>query len=211
MSITVTIARQLGSGGSYAGKRIAAALGFHYLDREVLQLTARALHREEQEMERREERLVPFWERVIDAFGASTPDAGYAPPPFLPISDSDIFQKETEIMNTVAAHTDCVIIGRAAAHALTPHDGLINLLLHAPVDFRVGRVQELYHVSDEKQARLMIAQSDEMRRKYTAQMTGREWLGAANYHLALDTSLLPLDEMAELLVDYIRRRIARAH
>ena len=34
----------------------------------------------------------------------------------------------------------------------------------------------------------------------------REWLGAENYHLALDTSRLPLDEIVEILIDYIRRR-----
>ena len=55
----------------------------------------------------------------------------------------------------------------------------------------------------------MIEDSDSMRKKYVAQMTGKEWACAENYHLCLNTSLLPLPEIAEIIIEYIKRRASR--
>ena len=55
----------------------------------------------------------------------------------------------------------------------------------------------------------MIVQSDETRGRFIAQMIGRDWDDATNYHLCLDTSSLPLPDIADLLTDFVRRRSAR--
>ncbi len=50
--VVITIARELGSGGSYIGKQVARRLGYAYIDREVLQQAARELGLEETETRR---------------------------------------------------------------------------------------------------------------------------------------------------------------
>ena len=45
--VTVTIARLMGSGGSYVGRLVARRLGFKYIDREILYEAARRLGTDE--------------------------------------------------------------------------------------------------------------------------------------------------------------------
>ena len=59
-SFHITIARQLASGGSDLGRRIACRLGFLYLDREILQNAAEELGMSEEELSAREERIQAF-------------------------------------------------------------------------------------------------------------------------------------------------------
>jgi len=210
MNITVTIARQLGCGGSEIGRRIASALGVSCIDREIISRTAERFDLSEREVAAREERVSSFWERMLNGFAIGAPEAAYLAPPFQTPTDQEIFEDETEVLRTTAQQESCVIVGRAAAHILEPHPGMVNLLLHAPLKFRVPRVMEYYGAGDEEQARALIAQSDAMRGKFMAQMAKKSWTAAENYHLAVDSSTLPLPELAEFLTAYIRRKVAVA-
>lgn len=210
MRITVTLARQLGSGGSYLGQRLAENLHVRCLDREIVSRTAEQLALDEEELADREERVSSFWERMLRGMSISTPEAPFVPQPAPALSDRDLFLAETEVMKTIAAQEDCVIVGRVASHVLPAHAGMVNIFLHAPLPFRIQRVIENYGVADEAQARTLITRSDEARKRFIAQMMGREWGTATNYHLCVDTSSLPLPEIAEVLTDFVRRRAAHA-
>ena len=52
----------------------------------------------------------------------------------------------------------------------------------------------------------LIKESDEMRERYFAEMTNHEWTCANNYHLSIDTSLMPLDEIAETIMTIMKRK-----
>ena len=208
MRITVTLARQFGCGGSYLGQALADKLQIRCLDREIVSHAARRLAVDEAELAHREERGASFWERMLRGISASPPEALYQAPVSLSVSDRELLEAETEVMKTIAAQEDCVVVGRLAAYVLPAHPGLVNVYLHAPLSFRVPRVREYYGAADEAGARAMIARSDETRERYIRQMIGRAEDDARNYHLCLDTSSLPLPEIADLLTDFIRRRTA---
>lgn len=210
MRITVTLARQFGCGGSYLGQHLADTLDLRCLDREIVSQAARELSLDEAEMAAREERGTPFWERMLRGITASPPEALYHAPAVLSVSDREIFEAETSVMKTIAAREDCVIVGRIAAHVLPHHPGMVNVFLHAPLRFRVPRVMEYYGAADEAAARAMIARSDGTRERFIRQMLGREEDDARSYHLCLDTSSLPLPQIADLLADFVRRRTAEA-
>ena len=207
MRITVTLARQFGCGGSYLGQCLADNLQVRCLDREIVSHAARQLAVEEDECAEREERGASFWERMLRGI-SGPPEALYHAPAASPVSDRDLFEAETEVMKAIAAREDCVIVGRVASHVLPPHAGMVNVFLHAPLEFRIPRVIEHYGVADEAQARAMIVRSDESRRRFITQMIGHAWDDATNYHLCLDTSSLPLPEIAGLLTDFVRRKTA---
>lgn len=210
MRITVTLARQFGCGGSYLGQRLAENLKIRCLDREIVSHAARHLSVDEADLAHREERGVSFWERMLRGISASPPEALYQPPVSLSVSDRELLEAETEVMKTIAAQEDCVIVGRLAAYVLPNHPGMVNIFLHAPLSFRVPRVREYYGATTDSQARGMIARSDETRERYIRQMIDREEDDARNYHLCVDTSSLPLPEIADLLTDFIRRRTTEA-
>ena len=78
--VVITVARELGSGGSYIGKQVARRLGYAYIDREILQQAARELGLEETEIEDREERVQSFWDKLISVFALGGVDGIYTPP-----------------------------------------------------------------------------------------------------------------------------------
>ncbi|HEY3282094.1 MAG TPA: cytidylate kinase-like family protein [Armatimonadota bacterium] len=208
----VALSRQLGSGGSQVGQQIASRLGFRYADREILRQAAEALGTNEEELAGQEERICPLWERLLCVFSPAGPDAAYIPPPPGPPSDARIFTAESEIIRGIADREDCVIVGRGAGYVLRDHPGVVRVLLHAPVEFRIRRVMEVYGVATPDEARSMVEQSDRAREQFRKQMTGADGLRATNYHLCLDTSSIPLPEVTDLAVDLVRRmrKAARA-
>lgn len=202
---TVTIARRMGSGGTYLGRVIAERLGLRYVDREVLRRAAETLGVEEATLERTRERVSTFWERFFGSLSFGPPEGTYAPPP-LPYDDRALFECQTAILKEMAAREDCLIVGYGGAYVLPRHARMVNFFFHAPVRFRVRRVAEIYKVEEER-AREMIEESDRLRARYFKEMTGRDWACADNYHVCVDTSMRPLADLAEGLANFIERRL----
>ena len=151
--------------------------------------------------------------RLVEKHGGTStvltlgpPEIHYAPPPLRDLSDKQLFEKQTEILREIAKKNDCVIVGWGGCHVLPRHRRKLNVFCHAPLGFRAGRVMEMYGVQTEEQARATIAESDEMRKEYIMEMTGKDWVCAENYHLALDTSLLTFEESAELVINFFKRK-----
>lgn len=204
---TVTIARRMGSGGSYVGQGIAQRLGLKYIDREVLHLAAESLGVEASALEPNCERISSFWERFFGGLTFGPPETTYAPPPLRTYTDRELFERQVEILRQIAAHEDCVIVGYGGAYVLPRHPRMVNFYFHAPLEFRLRRIMELYKIADRERARQLIADSDETRQRYFKQMIGRDWACADNYHLSVDTSMLPLPELIDRLVNFIGRRL----
>lgn len=208
MKITITISRQLGCGGSYIGQVIATRLGIKYVDREVLRLAAKEFGCDEETVAARRERIASFWERVFGGLTFGTPDAPYTPPPLRNFSDRELFDKQTEILKRIAHKNDCVVAGWAGVYVLPRHTGSFSVFCHAPQSFRVKRFMELYESHTREGARAILAESDETRKQYFLAMTGRDWACAENYDLSVNTSLYPLDEIADLIIQLAERRRA---
>src|SRR6266850_751883 len=205
MKTTITISRQMGSGGSYIGQVIATHLGLKYVDREVLHMAAQEFGCNEETVAARAERVSSFWERVLGGLTFGTPDSHYSPPPLRNFTDEQLFEKQTEILKRIADKHDCVVIGWAGVYVLPRHPGMFNVFCHAPMSFRIKRVMEVYDKLNPEAARKMIKESDEMRERYFAEMTGHEWTCARNYHLSINTSLQPLDEISEMIIKLIKK------
>ena len=156
-------------------------------------------------MAARAERVQSFWTKILSGLSFGGPDARYNPPPLRSFSDEQLFAKQIEILKRIVSKHDCVVIGWAGVHLLPRHPARFSIFCHAPLNFRVQRICDIYN-DQEEHARLVINESDEMRQRYFAAMTGREWRCAADYDFAIDTSLLPLDDIAELIIEILRRR-----
>lgn len=58
-------------------------------------------------------------------------------------------------------------------------------------------------------AREVLLESDNTRETYFNEMTGHDWTCAKNYNLAIDTSLMPLDDSAELIMNLAKAAATR--
>lgn len=210
MRTTITISRQLGCGGSYIGQVIATRLGVKYVDREVLRLAAQEFGCDEEAVAARRERIASFWERIFGGLTFGTPDAPYTPPPLRSFTDRELFEKQTEILKRIAHNNDCVVAGWAGVYVLPRHAGSFSVFCHASQSFRVKRFMELYKSHTREETRAILAESDETRKQYFLAMTGHDWVCAENYDLSINTSLYPLDEIAELIIQLAERKRAVA-
>ena len=198
---TITISRQMGSGGSYIGQVIAKRLGLKYVDREVLHLAAKEFGCDEETIAARSERVTSFWERVLGGLSFGAPDSHYKPPPLGDFSDRELFEKQTQMLKRIASQEDCVVVGWAGVFLLPRHRGMFSAFCHAPKSFRIKRLMSVYKDLTDEKARALIAESDRTREIYFNEMTSHDWTCAKNYNLSIDTSLQPLDDIAELIID----------
>jgi cytidylate kinase len=205
---TITISRQMGSGGSYIGQLIATRLGLKYVDREVLHLAAEEFDCDEETVAAHSERVTSFWERILGGLSLGAPDSRYNPPPIRKFTDRELFEKQKEILKRIAGKHDCVVVGWAGVFLLPRHRGMFTVFCHAPKSFRVKRLMSVYQDLNEEKARELIVESDRTREIYFNEMTDHDWTCARNYNLSIDTSRQPLEEIADLIIKLSERQRA---
>lgn len=83
---------------------------------------------------------------------------------------------------------------------LPRHRGMFTVFCHAPKSFRVKRIRSVYQDLTEEKARTLIIESDRTREIYFNEMTSHDWTCAKNYNLSIDTSLQPLEDIADLII-----------
>ncbi len=196
--LVICIARTVGAGGSFVGKRLATRLGSRYLDRELLVEAAKRLHKDSDTLEAYDERRLSFWERTRMGYAFGAAEVPYAPPTFQP-DDLELFDKEREIMLEAAARGPVVVVGRAGFAVLRDELGLLSVFLNAPVQARAERVRRIYGLATIEEAKSMVLQSDRQREKFIESVTGKGWRDPAHYHLCIDTYRLGTSTTIELV------------
>lgn len=200
MKQSVTISRQLGSGGAYVGQQLAKKMNAFYADREIISRAAKQLSVLEEDLESRDEKTLSFWQSFLQ-FSAFAPDV-YIPPQMIAPTDHELFKAEAEIIEHIAKERSSVIIGRCGFHILRKYPSHVSIFLHGDIAFRKGRIQKLYNVSAEVAGK-MITQSDKERALYCNTFTGKEWTDARQYDISIDTSKIDIDKSVELILNYL--------
>jgi len=203
-TVGITIARQLGSGGSRIGQSVARRLGYVLIDRQILQQAARELRVEEAEVEDREERLESFWEKLVSSYAMACPYR-IGTPPLCLVSDEALAEVERRIITELAVKGPCVILGRGAFHLLRGKARLFNIMVHAPLRFRVERVMSIYPVRSKAEAIQMIERSDQDRCRYIRAFTGLDWLDTRNYDLTINMGKIDFATAEEMIADLALR------
>ncbi len=196
--IVITIARELGSGGSYIGQQVARRLGYAFIDREVLQQAARELGVEESELEDRDERLQSFWDKLISVFAIGAPESIYTPPPRW-VSDEKLIECERGLIRELAVKGPCVVVGHGAFHLLRGRARLLNVFVHAPLGFRIQRVMSIYRDKSKREAAEMIDRVEQERTRYIRFFTGLDRFDAHNYHITIDTGVIDFTTAEEMI------------
>lgn len=201
----ITIDRQVGSGGAELGQRIAARLGFAYIDRQILQQAAQELGTSEEQLANRDERVQGFWVRMMASFSADSPEHLICSPPFQIISDDALIEAEQKVMVRLARRGSCVIVGRCGFHLLAGVAPMLNVFVHATRPFRIGRMITHYAAADEEMAQKMIDEMDRTRERYVEKVARTSWYDVRNYHLSFDLSEIGYDAAEEIIVSQANR------
>lgn len=202
----IAISRQMGSGGTYTGYLLAKELGFTYVDREILRQAAEHLGTDESWLEQYDERSSGLITNILRGLSLGQAETFYVPPFRTPVYDRDLFNLECRIMKDIARRYDAVIVGRGAFYALKDHPGQISVFIHAPIEFRTGRVMKVQGITDARAARETIEESDRKRTKFVRDIIGVNWTDARNFHLCIDASLIGIPGTVELIRSLVHEK-----
>ena len=193
----ITVSREFGSGGRELGKRLSDCLGWPYYDREIISAVARRNALDEgyveDALEQGDFRGVPL-----------TIGRTFAYLPSMPHDSRQLLQEQRRVLRALAAHGDCIIVGRCADHVLeSKHVDCLSLFICAPFDWRVHHRMEIENV-DEKTAAALVEKTDKQREKYYTHYTARPWGLPENYDLCINSARLGIDRTASLLAQHCR-------
>lgn len=205
----VALSREVGSEGEEVGRLVAEALGYRYVDYEVISKAAQEA-RVSPETITRAEATPPFLTRVLESLARnpSVPLAGWADP--IPLTQAPIYtstdyrQFVEQVVREVAAEGRAVIIGHAAAFLLAAQPGVLRVFICGSKEARVRRTMTGMGVP-EKEALETVKRVDKERQEYFQRFYGVEWTKPALYDVCLNTDRMPAATAADLLVRLMER------
>lgn len=184
--VIITIAREHGSAGKYIGQLVAKKLGIPCYYKEMTALAAK------------ESGLAGEFISNINSNENAVMRELY-------LSTNVIQQAiaaQDKVIKMIADAGSCVIVGRAADYVLRDRSNVVRIFIHAPKDYRVQKVMEMYGDSAEEGCK-SIARSDAARAAYYKSISGHKWGDAHQYALCVDSSI-GAENSANLICAYIQ-------
>jgi cytidylate kinase len=199
----VTISAGYGAGGSVVAPRVAESLGLPLFDRAISTQVAGQLHVTVEEAhggalnrslaERFFGMLAPL------AGGVTGIDAeGVADSP-LPMDDAAEFRACAELIVREQLPAGVVVLGRAGAAMLQDEKDVLRVRLFGPQSARIAQAVQIEHV-DADTAASRLPEVDRARAQYVRRLYDRDIDDPQLFDLQIDSTRVPLDSCAELIV-----------
>lgn len=198
--LIITIGRQVGSGGRLIGKLIAEQLGIAFYDREILQRAARESGIKDEFFERTDERN-SLLSRIANylSFDPMSPHSNC-------LSAESLFKFQSDAIVKAATEGGGVFVGRCSDYILRSMHPRTDVFITAESDDRVKRACEYYNIDDPDTARRKIEDVEKARAEYYNYFTDKTWGNAASYHLCVCSSGLTLEQSAEYIINFVKKR-----
>ncbi len=191
----ITISREFGSGGRTIGREVAKKLGIPFYDKELVDQIAL------------ESGFAPTFVEEHGEHSPSRSRFAYAfshqaiPGVMNGLSTADfLWSVQCSVILQLADKGPCVIVGRNADYILKDRKDVLDVFIHADMDYRADRIVRLYGES-EKSPEARLQEKDKRRRVNYQHYTGRTWGNATNYDLCLNSASLGIENCIDLIVD----------
>ncbi|MBQ9761828.1 MAG: cytidylate kinase-like family protein [Oscillospiraceae bacterium] len=190
----ITISREFGSGGRSVGREVADRLGIPFYDKELVEQIALESGFAPTFVEENGEHS-PSKSRFAYAFSQQT-----IPGIMNGMSTADfLWSIQCSVIQQLADKGPCVIVGRNADYILKDRKNVLNVFIHADIDYRAERIVRLYGES-EKSPENRLHEKDKRRKVNYQHYTGRIWGSAKNYDLCLNSGTLGIQSCVDLIV-----------
>jgi cytidylate kinase len=147
-----------------------------------------------------------FWRAIVRSTMQMAVDVGSNLPREV-LTGEEAFRTATQaIINRVAASSDCVIVGRAAAVILQGRADALHVRLDGPANARVQQAMAALNIV-EGEARRKLQQTDRARAEYLRLFYHKDWADPSLYHLVIDSTAIPLSVCAHIVIAAAKTRI----
>lgn len=187
----VTFAVQLGSGGNEIARSIADALGYRFLDHEVISRAAE-IAGVSPETVAAAERWPTFVERMLERLALTTVvSEGVLPAPptnagAMMLTSADYRALIEQVVHSLAEEGNCVIIGHASQAILHQTPQVFKVLVHGSKEKRAERVSAQEGI-DIKEALDRVKTYDSQRNAFFKNAFGLDWLDSTTYDITINT------------------------
>ncbi len=189
---TIAISREAGANGGAVARAIGERLGWPVYDRELVQLVADSLNVRASLLHDLDERRSNWIRECMESLG-SGPD----------VTHGAYVHRLIETVLALAAHGECVVVGRGAA-AVLPSATTLRVRLVAPREHRIAVIQERRQVSREEAAR-WIETTDHERSGFLREHFGVDLTNPTKCDLVLNTARFTVAQCAEVVIAALQR------
>lgn len=203
--IIINVGRQLGAGGHDIGRLLAQEFEAKYYDRELLDLAARESGFSAEFFAQNDERK-GFLKSLFHLHAPYVGDSNFYTNDF---SQEGLFKFQSDAIIKAAEEGSCVFVGRCADYVLRDFKDVVNVFISASMDFRIGQIMARQTHLSREEVRRLIEQGEARRAEYYNYYTGKKWGYASSYDLCIDSSLLGLQPTAEIIAEFVRKKMER--
>ena len=202
-NLVITIGRQFGSGGRKIAKKVSETLGIDFYDKELIALAAKESGLSEHLFDGMDEKPTNsiLYSLVM---GIQSGRGAYHRYGDLLNSDA-IFRIQSQVIQNLVDEKPCVIVGRCADYVIRENPNAVNVFIHAKENFKLKRVMDIYKKT-EKDALDTMVKTDKRRSNYYNFYTNQVWGDVTNYHIALDSGSIGIENSARLIVDFVKMK-----
>ena len=191
--IVITISRKYGCGGRELAGILAKKLNLKLYDRQIVHIAAAKLGIDDL----KEEDLLELENTVHPLTMAFMPFRSFG----IRMGESSrgIFLSEATAVRKLAQSGSCIILGRCADYVLDDMPNVFSIFVSADDEYREKRGKEVYDGKTLKELDI----EDGKRARYYSYYTGQQWGEPSNYDLVVNTGKVPLDKIADAIIEYI--------
>lgn len=201
----ITIGRQFGSGGRKLGGILSKKLGIPFYDKELLLQAAEESGINPAFFVNNDERAPSFFNGIIPFSMGVNPMPWYSGS--TSISDDGIYRAQSDFIHQIADRGPCIIVGRSADYVLRDNPNVVSVFLHAKPEDCAKRIVSRGEGRDMAKALRMYERINKLRSNYYNFYTDKRWGDASSYDLTFNTSVMELEDIADVIVEYIKRRV----
>jgi cytidylate kinase len=193
----VTLEREFGSGGGAIACELARRLGWKLWDQQLTCEIAKRAQVTEAAVCLCDERVDSRLYRLAKTFWRGSYERR------IPLADSDTFDTDRmiamveEIMSTIAAEGNAVIVGRGAPYFLRDREDTFRVFTYASRDEKMRRLLALGKSPEE--AEDLVENVDKERIAYVKHYFNKDWPTRSLYHLMLNTAVGDENVIATIL------------
>ena len=197
----ITLCRGYGSNGRHVAQNLSEKLDIAYYDRDLIQIASDesgvdvGLFGRQDETAKRS--LFRRRNSQIGAVAPLTPDhSDYT-------SSDNLFALQAETIKRLARQESCIIVGRCADFVLREFRNVVRVYIYATREKCAATVAVRYGMSMQD-ALKRVEKLDHDRGEYYYYNTQRNWKDPANYDLCVNSTNLPIDQCADIIIQYLK-------
>lgn len=199
-NIIISIGRQVGSGGSEIGKKLAERFGCEYYDNKLITLAAKEIGFAPEFFEKFDEK--PKFNHVFRIFNGVF-SGNYQYDNYF--SNDMLFKIQADVILKLAEEKSCVFVGRCSDYILRNHPNLVSIFVHSSETDRIRQICQRFNV-DEQKAYDLMKQFDKRRASFYNCYSNKRWGHCDTYDISINASVLGEVQTVKYLTDFICKR-----